>query len=65
MIKPVVCYKLHEPVIYNKGTKYEKSCDTFLECYSYSKEAAQEKCNELNETATDRVYFVSEQEEFY
>ena len=64
----VICYKLNEPVYYNKGTKYEKTEDTFLKCYVYgdnAKEVAQAKCDELNATVTDRVYFVSEQREMY
>ena len=65
MNRPTICYKLNTPIFYNKGTKYETSCDIFLECYSYSKEAAQRECDKLNVTATDRIYFVSEQEEMY
>ena len=30
-----ICYKLKTPCIYNKGTKYESKCDTFLACYGY------------------------------
>ena len=33
---PVICYKVKEPVVYNKGTKWEKSCDKFLACYGYA-----------------------------
>ncbi len=30
-----VCYKLETPMVTNKGTKWEKSCDTFLSYLSY------------------------------
>lgn len=33
---PVICYKLKTPVIYNRGTKWEKQEDTFLACYGYA-----------------------------
>ena len=29
-----ICYKTKTPVVYNKGTKWEKSHDTFLLCYA-------------------------------
>lgn len=56
-----ICYKLNTPIIYNKGTKWEKSCDTFLERYA-NFQTAQAEVDELNKTATDRVYFVDAQE---
>jgi hypothetical protein len=28
----VICYETKKPVIYNKGTIYEKSCRVFLAC---------------------------------
>ena len=28
----VICYETKNPVIYNKGTIYEKSCSVFLAC---------------------------------
>ena len=37
-----ICYKTKEPVVYNKGTKYEKSNDTFLLHY-YSTEGTKEE----------------------
>ena len=58
-----ICYKLNTPIIYNKGTKWEKSCDTFLERYANPK-TAQAEVDELNRAATDRVYFVDAQEPF-
>lgn len=33
---PVICYKLKTPVVYNRGTKWEKQEDTFLACYGYA-----------------------------
>lgn len=65
MMRATICYTLHTPVVYNKGTKYEKSHDTFLECYCANKEMAKIECDKLNKSATDRIYFVSEQEEMY
>ena len=65
-MRTIICYKLHNPLVFNKGTKYEKREDTFLECYVYgddSEEKAQAKCDELNKTVTDRVYFISKQKE--
>lgn len=60
-----ICYKLNTPIIYNAGTSYEQQEDTFLECMIYAtKEQAQVTCDKLNLTATDRVYFVDEQEPF-
>lgn len=45
----VICYKTKTPTIYNKGTRYERSCDTFLSYYTYkTKEEAQIECDELN-----------------
>ena len=31
----VICYKLKNPVIYNKGTKWERGYDTFLAYQTY------------------------------
>lgn len=59
---PVVVYKLDTPVVYNKGTQYEKSCDTFLHCYACTDKQAEELAAELNKTAVDRHYYVSHQE---
>lgn len=47
----VICYKTKTPVVYNKGTKYEKRCDEFLSYYTYkTRENAEIECNELNTT---------------
>lgn len=56
-----ICYKLNTPITFNKGKTYN---DTFLEMYVFNKNEAQKICDELNATATDRVYFVDEQELF-
>lgn len=75
---PVICYKLNTPVVYNKGTKYETSCDTFLLCYAPHDETARnEMVDRLNalevgeyidkyqhDKKVDGVYFVSYQEPF-
>lgn len=44
-----ICYKTKEPTYYNKGTKYETTCDTFLAYYTYKNdEEAQEEAKRLN-----------------
>lgn len=30
----IVCFKTKKPIVYNKGTKYEKSCQHFFHHYS-------------------------------
>ena len=53
----VICYKTKKPTIYNKGTKYEKTCDTFLSYYTYkTKQDAQLECNELNTIKPHRLW---------
>ena len=73
----VICYKTKEPVIYSKGTQYEKKEDTFLSYYTYKTvEKAQEEVKALNENKPAKLwngeridwtkidyFFVSEQEE--
>lgn len=52
MMQYVVCYKTKEPVIYNKGTQWETTCDTFPSFYMgrFSPlEEAIKMCKELNE----------------
>lgn len=45
----VICYKTKSPIVYNKGTKYEKYYDEFLAYYTYkTRENAEIECNELN-----------------
>lgn len=43
-----ICYKTKVPEVYNKGTKYERSCDEFLFLQSYSEQGANERATELN-----------------
>lgn len=50
MLANTICYKQKEPTYYNKDTKWEKTCDTFLLCYVYgTDEQAQQRCDEMNE----------------
>lgn len=79
MKKTVICYKAKTPVIYNKGTKYEKREDTFLSYYTYKTvEEAQREVEALNANKPAKLwngeridwtkidsFFVSEQEEMY
>lgn len=79
MKRTVICYKTTEPTYYNKGTKYEKTCDTFLAYYTYKTvEEAQTECDKLNTEHPEKLwngeridwtkiayFFVSEQEEIY
>jgi len=60
-----ICYKLNTPVVYNKGTEWETTCDTFLECYiSGTDEEIQKRIEKMNKEVNDRVYFMDEQEMF-
>ena len=44
-----ICYKTKKPVVYNKGTKWETSHDTFLLCYAYgTDEQVQADVDRLN-----------------
>lgn len=57
-----ICYTLNTPIIYNKGTKYEKACDTFLDRYiGETDEEIAAIIHEMNRKAIDRVYFMGEQ----
>jgi hypothetical protein len=73
-----VCYKLNTPIIYNKGTKHESSCDTFLAYYYRgTREQTQAHVDKLNTEkperlfngelalCEERIYFVNEQDEMY
>lgn len=73
-----ICYKQHQPTIYNKGTKYEKQEDTFLAYYTYkTREEAQIEVDRINTLkpnklfngneakCNERTYFVDEQEMMY
>lgn len=72
----VICYKATKPTIYNKGTKWEKVCDTFLLCQCGDKEYAEKSLIELENNRekiakygvkpSDVAYlFISYQEEMY
>lgn len=75
----VICFRTKTPVIYNKGTKYETSCDHFLAYYTYKSVAEAEKeVAEMNAAHPAKLFngdpidwnvvkefFVSEQEEMY
>lgn len=79
MMMNVICYKMKEPVVYNKGTQWESSCDTFLYRYVYgNKFQAQAVADELNQMLMDGVtthdrldmtkiarFYVDQQEEMY
>jgi len=78
MMMNTICYKTTEPTYYNKGTKWEKTCDTFLAYYTYKNdEDAAAEVNRLNETRPEVLptgapapknvayYFVNKQEEMY
>ena len=73
-----ICYRTIEPTIYNKGTEYEKSNDTFLAYYTCkSIEEATTEVETLNTTKPSTLsngekidwnnikeFFVDEQELF-
>ena len=76
----VICYKLKTPIYYNKGTKYEKSCDHFLAYYLYgaSLEEGQEEAENINKTKPEKLrtgekinwdeidyFYASQQEDMY
>ena len=79
MKQTVICYRTINPVYYNKGTKWETSCDHFLAYYTYKTvEEAKREVKEMNKnhSAKDGIglpidwtvvkeFFVSEQEEMY
>lgn len=75
-----ICYKLKTPIIYNKGTKWEKKEDTFLVCYGYTniidhnaklkelntdEQAKEDFCNKHRLKANEIEYFFNNvQDEF-
>ena len=79
MMMNTICYKTREPVYYNKGTKWEKTCDHFLAYYTYKNDAdAQAEVDKLNTEHPDKLwngepidwakidhFFVNKQEEMY
>lgn len=53
----VICYKTKTPVVYNKGTKYETTCNEFLSYYTYkTRENAEIECNTLNTTKPRQLW---------
>lgn len=79
MLKNVICYTTKKPVIYNKGTAYEKRCDHFLLKYFYGDDTqAQQEVDKLNKMLADGVaqyqgedftdiakFYLSKQEEMH
>ena len=79
MKRTVICYQTINPVYYNKGTKWEKTCDTFLAYYTYKTvEEAKREVEIMNATHPEKDgcgnpinwneiahFFVDEQEEMY
>lgn len=76
---PTICYKTKEPVYYNKGTKWEKTCSDFLfmevhgdisfarqKLMEYNKmlDSGVEKCNGLDFTKVS-FFYINMQEEMY
>lgn len=75
----VICYKLKNPMVFNKGTKWESSCSTFLAYYTAKNEAeAQKEVDEINATHPEKLFngekinwdeiekfYVDKQEEMY
>ena len=74
-----ICYKTKEPTYYNKGTKWEKTCDEFLAYYTCKNDKeAQEEVKRLNAEKPATLwngepidwtkidyFFVNKQEEMY
>ena len=73
MMMNVICYKVKNPVIYNKGTEWEKKVDTFLKGYFCGTEKELEtRVAELNAQEIKiedgmevDYYFGDKQEEMY
>lgn len=71
MIKWVINYKVNKPIVYNKGTKWEKRFDTFLYRYCENEDEARREVARMNKVIdkVDRLgneinyYFVHQQEE--
>lgn len=79
MLSNALCYKTKTPVIYNRGTKYEKTCDSFLAMYIGGTDAqAQAEADRLNKEHPDKFrwgepidwtkidhFFINKQDEMY
>lgn len=78
MLQTVICYKTIQPIVYNKGTKYECSDDEFLAFYTgMTLDQAKAYLEEVNATHAETwlggspvkwdnvaYYFADEQEPF-
>lgn len=75
---PCICMKMNTPTVYNKGTEWERTCDTFLYKYYYgSIQSMAEEINRLNKEVASKIanneleaedgmtYYASEQECMY
>lgn len=51
-----ICYQTKEPVVYNKGTKWEKQENQFLHSYYRTQEEAQEYVDHLNATHPEKAW---------
>ena len=52
-----ICYKEKTPTVYNKGTIYETSCDTFLAYYTYkSLEEGQKDAERINREKPEKLW---------
>lgn len=79
MLMNTICYKQKVPTVYNRGTKYESSCDHFLYQYVYGDdEHAQKAADKLNLMLKEGVerhdgldmtniayFYINKQEEMY
>ncbi len=75
----VICYKMINPVYYNKGTKWESTCDTFLAYYTNkTTEEAEKEVAEMNAKHSEKdgcgnpidwekvaYFFIDKQKEMY
>ena len=69
----IIAYRTVEPVYYNKGTKYEKTCNEFLYkyCYRMTEKEIDVKIARLNKEVKEvngkrvKEFFKDEQEEMY
>lgn len=69
-----ICYELVDPIVYNKGTQWEKHCSKFLKYYviDMTKEEIQKRVDTLNAQSVKmeegrevKRYFADSQEEMY
>lgn len=61
MLINTICYKVKNPIVFNKGTIYEKSCNTFLACYGeQTLDATLRKVEKLNNNIFAKAQFCAE-----